>query len=62
MLLWLTIVPLFVHVLQYNKFSTMEDGTDDIIRPWLEGFVNTDVDAIEMIKDAGKLDLPLVVA
>jgi hypothetical protein len=40
----------------------MEDGTDDIIRPWLEGFVNTDVDAIEMIKNAGKLDLPLVVA
>lgn len=35
----------------------MEDNTDDNIRPWLEGFVNSDFDAPRLIADAGKLDL-----
>jgi hypothetical protein len=39
----------------------MQDGTDDIIRPWLAGFLNTDKDGMEMIQDVGKLDLPSVV-
>jgi hypothetical protein len=35
----------------------MEDNIDDIIRPWFQGFVKSDHDAVNLIAEAGKLDL-----
>ena len=50
-------IPIFTNpsavLFQCDKFASLEDGSDDNIRPWFEGIVETEPQALE---GAGKID------